>query len=154
MKDLEAVVRKWCRQEANLADPYEAWGKCAIASQDLAEYLILQGFTAGQVRVTGIEYQGREHWAVWVVDSDEEIVVDVTARQFDAEAPFPLVKPVVDWLDDGCEWLVDGLEVSAFPFHKVLNVEPLWTDRHIRDDIEAGPMRPYPKPTDYKGIKV
>jgi hypothetical protein len=146
MESLETLVRAWCSQRENLGEPYGAWGMCAITSQDLAEHLIEQGVSAGQVRITGLDYQGREHWAVWTGEEGEETVIDVTARQFDAQAPYPLIKPIVDWLDDGCEWLVDGLAVDAFPFHTVLDIEPLWSDCHIRDDIEPGEMKPYPTP--------
>ena len=60
-------------------------------------------------------------------------------------APFPLIKDLVDWLDDGCEWLVDGLYAAAFPNSSVED-DPLWVEVHIREDIEPGEITYYPQP--------
>jgi len=134
------LVQQWCESQQDLSVPHKAWGHCVIASQGLAQFLQDQGIDASLIRMTGVEYQGREHWAVWV--EAEEIVIDTTARQFDTTAQFPLVKGLWEWGDDGCEWLVDGLVLTCFPFSGsgFLTVEPEWSEVHIREDIEAGQM--------------
>lgn len=145
LNDVNKLVQGWCDDHPELADPYGAWGQCAIASQNLAAHLVAEGVDVGHLRITGREYIRREHWALVVEVGSQEFAIDVTARQFDPEAPFPLIKEVVDWLDDACEWLVDGLDVFAFPL-PAPDSEPLWTDVHVREEIEPGPITYYPQP--------
>jgi hypothetical protein len=135
---LTELVERWCSDNTDLAVPSHAWGKCAIASGQLAEFLRSEGVEASQIRMTGLDYPRREHWAVWV--EAEEVVIDVTARQFNPLVEFPLVRGLWEWGDEGCEWLVDGLRLDCFPFHRVLDVEPLWSEQHVREDIESGEM--------------
>ena len=144
--DIKQVVTEWCSTNLHLADSYGAWGMCAIASDQLAAHLMKQGVEVNHIRITGHDYGQREHWAL-IIEGDEEegTVIDVTARQFNPAAPFPLIKDLVDWLDDGCEWLVDGLYAAAFPNSSVED-DPLWVEVHIREDIEPGEITYYPQP--------
>ena len=128
------VLQDWCGKNPDCGDYNKAWGKCLVSSIDLAtlldEYAVVEF-----IRVTGNEYTGREHWALLL---DDEFVVDATARQFRATDPFPIVKPLFDWLDDCCEWLVDGVDYAVFSSH--LDDEPRMIETWIREDILPGEM--------------
>ena len=144
LDEITKLVQAWCDDRPKLADSYGAWGQCAIASQDLAEHLVAKGVDVGHLRITGREYVGREHWALFVVVGSEEFAIDVTARQFEPGASFPMIVDLVYWLDSACEWLVDGLDVFALPL-PAPDSEPLWTDVHIREEIEPGPITYHPQ---------
>jgi hypothetical protein len=120
------------------ANPFTAYGYCLIDAQEFAEKT--EGW--GLVRVTGLEYQGREHWAAIFLPHPENLgdclVRDRTMRQFSADAK-PFWKGTLDdWLDDMTELLVDNLmyEVYQFPHSE----EPFFRDHWIRDDIEPGQL--------------
>ena len=67
-----------------ISDPVKAWGMCLITSEPYAEKHGLN-----LIRITGMTYPGREHWAAieWDEESRDGVVVDLTARQFDPNAP-------------------------------------------------------------------
>jgi len=116
--------------------PGPALGMCAIASTEFSKRR--RGW--GLVRVTGLTYPGREHWASLFATEDLEgaIVRDGTMRQFDPGKPAPWKGSLDDWLDDMTELLVDGLEYECFM--DSVTREPFFTDTWVRDDIEPGPM--------------
>lgn len=134
------------------ADPRTAFGQCLIASDRLIE--TLNGVQTWCIRVIGVNYPGREHWAVvlprWEhADSDEPdvaamtgTVVDMTCRQFSADAPSVFVGSVDDWLDDACEWLADGVMVEVYPRWRESDPDHgvVWMDVHHRDDIEPADL--------------
>ena len=118
-----------------ISDPVKAWGMCLITSdryaQDHGLYLI---------RITGMTYPGREHWAAidWDAESRDGVVVDLTARQFDPDAHVTWEGPLDAWLDDACEWLRDGLDYEV---HSGVGSEiPVFADSWVREDVEAGEM--------------
>lgn len=121
----------------DLTDPQTAWGQCLIQTQTLVER------TPGAlyIRITGLEYPGREHWAAFLPDPDDPEgngkVIDLTARQFRANAPSPWEGDLYDWLDDACEWLQDGLAVELYDHFQSAS-GACWT--HIREEIEPGPI--------------
>ena len=124
-------------KRAGIRDPFEAWGQCAIESFDLARK---KGY--GLIRVYGVTYPGREHWACFTsADYDEETgqetyrVVDLTARQFSTKVPARYETDMDTWLDDACEWLGDSLHYEWFS--QVDNwQEPIYKDVWIREDID------------------
>jgi hypothetical protein len=122
-------------------DPLDALGMCAINAIEFSSSM--RGW--GLVRVTGLTYPGREHWASLFVltdDLSETIVRDGTMRQFNAEAPAPWKGTLDDWLDDMTELLKDHLcyECFADPATR----EALYEDYWIREDIVPGDnVRPW-----------
>jgi len=114
--------------------PSTAWGQCAIESFGLAKQ---QGY--GVVRVTGLTYPKREHWACIAggdVDTMEDLkVVDLTARQFSIKVPARYEIDLDTWLDDACEWLGDSLNYEIYPTSDYL-AEPVFRDFWVRDDID------------------
>jgi hypothetical protein len=115
-----------------IADPSEAWGQCLIHSGELAEK---QGY--GLIRVTGITFPGREHWACIDGDVLEEMtgkVIDLTARQFSTKVPARYEVDMETWLDDACEWLGDGLVYEVYRYGN--QEAPLLKDIWVRDDID------------------
>lgn len=108
---LEGVVADFLQEqrlECSTADG--AFGRCMDASRDLWRYLVRHGFDAEMVEVADlVEPYDREHlhpdWAPWMKQEDRKFlshtavragdyVIDLTARQFDRRAPFPLIEPV------------------------------------------------------------
>lgn len=121
-------------------DPYKAAGMCLIAS---TAYAAVNGW--GLVRVTGMTYPGREHWACLRHDSFTlpiPRVHDATMRQFSATAPAPWQGTLDDWLDDMSELLNDHLRYECFTAPG--DRHPMFTDEWVREDIEPGPMPPRP----------
>jgi hypothetical protein len=120
------------------ANPFTAYGYCLIDSQAFA--LKTRGW--GLVRVTGLEYPGREHWAAIFMpdprDLSDCLVRDRTMRQFSADAK-PFWKGSLDaWLDDMTELLVDNVRYEIYEHPK--NTDPMFADHWIREDIEPGPL--------------
>lgn len=148
---MSTLVAEYAAVQADrLTDPSKAWGLCAAESTQLAWHLNQHGpSTAALVRVTGQTYPGREHWALildWTEDGDpaDFTVVDLTARQFDPNAPYPWEGTLVDWYDDVCDWLNDHINVQVYEPTNVYAItrEPIWSDAYGRDDHEPGePMR-------------
>jgi hypothetical protein len=113
-----------------IADPAQAWGQCAIESFDLAEK---QGYSL--IRVTGLTYPQREHWACLTGDPDTHAhVIDLTARQFTVTVPARYETDMATWLDDACEWLGDSLNYEIYGNHD--RDTPMISDWWIRDDID------------------
>lgn len=118
-------------------NPAAALGMCAIDAT---------GFSSrhrgwGLVRVTGLTYPGREHWAslfTLAEDLSDALVRDGTMRQFSAEQPALWKGSLDDWLDDMTELLVDGLCYECFP--DAVTHEPFYVDHWVREDVEPGPM--------------
>lgn len=152
-KKLDSLISKWCKEHDYLSTPYGAWGRCIVASEELAGYLIDHDIDAELIRMTGYTYDGREHWAVWL--EDEELVVDTTARQFNPKAKYPLVLGLWEWGDEGCEWLADGLNLDAFTYERgFINSDPLWSEVHVREDIETGEMTYPPEALAERSVEV
>jgi hypothetical protein len=129
----------------DLTDPAVAWGRCLIESQQHVADTRDHGGTARYVRVTGLDYPGREHWAVLTPDPGDDpddptagTVTDLTARQFDPTAPAPWTGTLDDWLDDACEWLQDGLQYAVFDHFG--DETPVFADRWVREEITPGPL--------------
>lgn len=135
-------------RDEGYADPQAAWGQCTIASDRLAE--TLAAVPIWRIRVVGMNFPGREHWASIVprasgaegqydVAAFQGAVIDLTCRQFDPGAPVVFVGTLGDWLDNCCEWLVDGV-LAEVHLPGEGDAEPVWRDFHVRDDIEPGPL--------------
>ena len=127
-----------------LLNPDTAYGQCVIQTDALLDNVP----SAHAIRVTGLNYPGREHWAAveWSDDGDadpsEFTVVDLTARQFDATIAVPWIGTLADWLDLTVDWLADHVNVEV---HRAATHDaPVWTEEYAsRDDVEeaAEPMR-------------
>lgn len=118
-------------------DPREALGMCAINSIEFSSKT--RGW--GLVRVTGLTYPGREHWASLFIlrpNLSETLVRDGTIRQFSATVPALWKGSLDDWLDDMSELLNDHLRYECFD--NPVTREPVYADEWIREDIEPGPM--------------
>lgn len=121
-------------------DPKIAWGRCAIEAH---AYSASQG--QGLVRVTGLTYPGREHWAS-IAPVDEETmeceVRDGTMRQFSPDAPQLFQGPLDEWLDDCVELMRDDIHYEIF--RTPSDPEPIYADDWIREDLEPGNSLPHP----------
>lgn len=119
-------------KRTGIRNPYEAWGQCAIRSFDLARK---QGY--GLVRVTGMTFGRREHWACLTGDLAEMDlrVIDLTARQFSIKVPARYEIDLDTWLDDACEWLGDALNYEIYTQMDNYQ-EPYYKDFWVRDDID------------------
>lgn len=134
-----------------LGNPETAWGRCVIESSGLARMLAnaYPGHAIGMIGVNGLNYPGREHWAVVLdMDSEHPQVVDLTARQFDADAAYPWQGDLFEWLDDCTEWLADHLSALAYRFNPDspmgVGDDWEWQETHVREDVEPGDPGPYP----------
>lgn len=119
-------------------DPLMARGMCAINATEFSSSM--RGW--GLVRVTGLTYPGREHWASLCIlrdDLSETIVRDGTMRQFNPTVPAPWKGNLDDWLDDMSEHLNDWLRYECF--QDPVTHEVVFTDQWIREDIEPGEVR-------------
>lgn len=128
------VVASFVRANRGLARPKRAWGRCFIEASKLELTLGAAGVSCTLLHATGVTYT-RSHYGVLLLDPDGDWtdVVDVTARQFRADAAFPYVAPWEEWADDVTEWLQDGIDLTPD------NGGP--AERWIRDDVEPGPLR-------------
>ena len=134
-------------RKPDLTDPKQAWGRCLIESKIIAERFARKGTQVLYVRITGQNYPGREHWAVFIPASDDETagrVIDLTCRQFSAAAPAKFDGDLNDWLDDAVEWLRDDLVVEVYQNEQGV---PLWGDVWSREDCLPGGLV-YPWQTD------
>lgn len=115
-----------------IADPLEAWGQCLIQS---AAYAKLH--KVGLIRAIGYDYNGREHWAIFIDSGEPEWgdVIDLTARQFSTKIPARYETDVVTWLDDVCEWLGDSVWYEMYLSHN-FQIDPFHRGAHIREDID------------------
>lgn len=83
---------------ADMANPDIARNNCWAASNELYENGDFEAyFPVEEVDIVGVTCEGNNHFAVYLANQEEEIVFDVTARQFHPEAPFPLVMPLKMW---------------------------------------------------------
>ena len=115
-----------------IADPVKALGQCLIQSGAYAKKHNL-----GLIRVTGYEYSGREHWAVYIYQGEPEWgdVIDLTARQFSTKVPARYETDCTTWLDDACEWLGDSVNYEIYLTHDS-QAEPFYSNSWIREDID------------------
>lgn len=127
-----------------LEDPLEALGQCLSLSSCFSA---LNGW--GLVRVTGMNYPKREHWASCRFAADDlsdAVVRDGTIRQFSATVPALWEGGLDDWLDDLSELLNDHLLYEVY--EDQLRLDAVLVDSWVREDIEPGPMPPFPwRPT-------
>lgn len=123
------------------SDPVEAMGMCAINSLEYSSSVAGWGL----VRVTGLEYPKREHWASLFPlseDLSDAMVRDGTIRQFSTDVPALWKGSLDEWLDLMTELLVDGLAYECY--RDTRNPVPFFTDHWIREDVEPGSMtRPW-----------
>jgi hypothetical protein len=128
-----ATSATYTKPNRDCSDPERAWGRCWTETHRQVQAARRQGVAAQYVRVTGRTYPGRQHWALLL----DGTVLDVTARQFDPAAGYPLVTALEDWLDDVTEWLCDGVDYAVFDDP---DEEPVEVDFWVREDVEPGPM--------------
>lgn len=83
----------------DMADPAIARNNCWAVSNEIYENLELDSYAAivEEVDIVGVEAEGCSHYAVYVANSDEAVVLDFTVRQFSPDAPFPFILPVDKW---------------------------------------------------------
>ena len=103
-------------QSKGIANPEKAFGQCVWQSKLYAEKN-----NHGLIRVTGAEYRGREHWAVYTdigQDGNERFlyshslsgtIIDLTARQFDKTLPARYEDEASEWMEKASYWLGDNL---------------------------------------------
>jgi hypothetical protein len=113
--------------------PIKAFGMCAIESTRWSDKY--PGW--GLVRVQGLTFPGREHWAsVDLTNLDEsELPLEVrdgTMRQFNPAAEVVWKGELDDWLDDMSELLHDHLR---YEIHRLGDADPLYWDELIREDM-------------------
>lgn len=116
----DSTVREY--EVKDLADPQVAVNNCFVASDAIVAGTSLAAYFEGTTVISsGIESPAGNHFALlfsrqktkWTEDS---VIVDFSARQYDPEAPFPLVMDAWQWQ----EW-VEGK----------LGREGTWT--HLQD---------------------
>ena len=130
------------------AKPIDALGMCLIDSSAYAERK-----SCGLVRVRGLTYPGREHWAALHITDDglgdalaTATVRDGTMRQFSATAPVVFTGSLDDWLDDMTELLCDHLYVELYVSHDD-RTDPFHAETFIREDIEPTTLvHPWERP--------
>lgn len=135
VREVEAVLSQDPDLRAGMT-PDGAYANCFAASARLADGLRDRGVRCGLLRVTGaradmagaagrwpwVPPAGMAHWVVRVGDR----AVCVTARQFDRDAPVPLIEPLEDlagrwervesWACEDCPRLwVDDRHVEMAP---------------------------------------
>lgn len=118
--------------------PIKALGMCAIESTRWSSEN--QGW--GLVRVTGLTYPGREHWAsvdlTHLEDYDELLEVrDGTMRQFNPAAEIIWRGELDEWLDDMSELLHDHLRYEVY---QLGGDDPVMQGDLVREDIEPEEM--------------
>lgn len=83
---------------SDMADPEIARNNCWAASNEIYENFDLSAYVAlEEIDIIGVEAAGCTHYAVYLADGEESVVLDFTARQFSPDAPFPFVLPVANW---------------------------------------------------------
>lgn len=104
-KHLAQLIREFSRQFPKLKTQRGAYNKCKFASYELVLYLRQRGFKARLVHIEGCPApmypephakwaaKRRDRWSHYVVGIGRW-TIDLTARQFDADAPVPLVMPI------------------------------------------------------------
>lgn len=91
-----AVGPEWVTV-AEMSDPDLARNNCWAVSNEIYENLSAEGFGVDEVDIIGVEAPGCTHYAVVLMNANDSVVVDFTARQFSPDAPFPYIVPVKVW---------------------------------------------------------
>lgn len=92
-----AVGAEWVTV-ADMADPAIARNNCWAASNEVYENVELEAYAQiDELDIVGVEATGCTHYAVYMANADEAVVLDFTARQFSPDAPFPFILPVDKW---------------------------------------------------------
>lgn len=103
---------------ADVMDPVTARNNCSRVSERIVDTLdfssLMSGLTA---KFTGIQSPRGNHYAVLLshVDLPEEssVIVDFTAKQFDADANFPIIMDCWEWQ----VWVEDKLGRQGNWYH-------------------------------------
>lgn len=84
---------------ADMADPAIARNNCWATSGEIYEYTSLNTFadSVEEIDIVGVEAPGCTHYAVYLANSTEQVVIDFTVRQFSPDAPFPFVLSLDSW---------------------------------------------------------
>lgn len=83
---------------ADMADADIARNNCWVTSNEIYENLDIESYAdIEEVDIVGVVAEGVSHYGVYLANSEEEVVLDFTARQFDPSAPFPYVVPLKVW---------------------------------------------------------
>lgn len=83
---------------ADMADADIARNNCWVVSNEVYENIELEAYASiEEVDIVGVVAEGVSHYGVYLSNGTEEVVLDFTARQFDASAPFPYVVPLNVW---------------------------------------------------------
>lgn len=88
------------RKQVTIADMQDgdiARGNCWVASNEVYMNLELDIDSIVDVDIVGAVTDGCTHFALYVSNEDEEVVIDFTARQFHADAPFPFILSLHKW---------------------------------------------------------
>jgi hypothetical protein len=129
-----------------IADSVEALGKCLIQSSAYAKK-----YNHGLIRVTGYEFSGREHWAVYTDIGEDETgrfiysytpsgtVIDLTARQFVTTVPAKYEEEADIWLENACTWLGDSLRYEIFLTHD-FQADPVNSGNWV---VDIDPIKDY-----------
>lgn len=91
VRTAEDVVRRLARKSPVWGDSIRCAGMCWHASNTLAVTLDSQGFT--EVALVQADGWIGNHYAVQV----DDMVYDLTFRQFEPDGPFPLIETFVEW---------------------------------------------------------
>ena len=92
-----SVGPEWVKV-SDMSDPAIARNNCWAASNEIYENVALESYAAiDEVDIVGVEAEGCSHYAVYVANSEEAVVLDFTVRQFSPDAPFPFILPVNKW---------------------------------------------------------
>lgn len=92
-----AVGPEWVKV-SDMADPSIARNNCWATSNEIYENVELEAYgDIDEVDIVGVEATGCTHYAVYVANAEEAVVIDFTARQFSPDAPFPFILPVDKW---------------------------------------------------------
>jgi hypothetical protein len=83
---------------SDMTNPDIARNNCWVTSNEIYENVELEEYAnIDEVDIIGVEATGCTHYAVYVANETEQVVIDFTARQFSPDAPFPFVMPVDKW---------------------------------------------------------
>lgn len=89
---LQIAIRKFAEMHPKYATPEGAWDNCKVASSQFCT--LAKSMGAGFVAVDEVAgVDGVSHYAALI----DDIFVDWTARQFDKNAPWPVVFGEQDW---------------------------------------------------------
>ncbi len=135
-----------------IKDPAEALCKCLLQSSAYAKQ-----HNHGLIRVTGYDFPGREHWAVYTDIGEDETgrfiysytpsgtIIDLTARQFVTTVPARYEEEADEWLENACAWLGDSLRYEIYLTHD-FQADPINTGNWI---VDIDPIKDY---KEYAGI--